>query len=130
VIFFSVIQTQRINNRLADSQAAQVHQQDCTTAFLAQTVEVLNERTAFSPELNAADEAKVKAEARLFGFVTRQTGNQNPSAAVLHQYQRLIGDYFDSIQHYLVVLGKTNINQRTNPYPTKEDYQSCLRGGK
>jgi hypothetical protein len=127
IVALSFWQTTRTNDRLAAGQQQQLVSQQCTTDFLGRAFEVLNERTQAAPELNQADKTKTEAEARLFGFLVKATGSN--SAFDSDEFNKRINDYFQGISKYLTALGRTNIDQQTNPVPTKEDYQACLRGG-
>lgn len=123
-------QNARTNIKLEDTQHSMMIQSDCTINFFSKTVEVLNERTTTTPELNDADRAKTQAEARLFGFVTRLgASTEQPSQHVIDQYNKLIHNYFDGITKYLNTLGRTDINQQVNPFPTVTGYRSCLKNG-
>jgi hypothetical protein len=132
VILLSFVSTLITNEKIQRQAKEATIARDCTSDFLGRTFEVLNERTSTTPELNASDEAKVRAEGRLFGFVVKAQAtnptDQTPPQEVIDQYNKLIRQYFDSIQKYLTTLGRTNINQTVNPIPTRTAYEACLRG--
>lgn len=123
-------QNARTNIKLTNTQHSMLTQSNCTINYLSKTVQVLNERTTATPELNEADKVKTQAEARLFGFVTRLgASTEQPSQHVIDQYNKLIHNYFDGITKYLNTLGRQDINQQVNPFPTATDYRACLRNG-
>lgn len=134
VVVFSVVRTQETNNNLADLTAQMARSSQCTEDFLARTVSVANDRTELNPELNKASADRVRAEGRLFGFLVQVNGSlkngEDPSQAAIAHYRKLVQAYFDAIQDYLVVLGRSDISQQNNPFPTSEEYNSCLRNSK
>lgn len=133
----SFISTLSTNMQLSHQQKAD-HERDqrstiqrnCTTDFLGRAFEVLNERTAITPELNEANKQNVQSEGKLFGFIVATQGQtpvgENPPQATIDNFNRLTRNYFNSIQRYLTLLGRTNINQQVNPIPTKAQYEACL----
>jgi len=136
IFLASFISTLVTNSKLQDTQDAmlvQAHRSDierrCTTDFLGKAFEVLNQRTSVTPELNQSDSDKVMAEGKLFGFLVKlQTSDSatRGSQETINKFNRLVRQYFHSIQRYLTVLGRTNINQVVNPIPTRKAYEACL----
>lgn len=125
LIVGGVLSTWRTNDRLAEQQAAMQRQQQCTTAFLATTVEALNERTDLSAALNEADAERIKAQGAFIGFLVQGTrpGAPEPSAA---DYREALGAYFDKVQAYLDLLTRQKVRTTNFPYPSSESYVACL----
>lgn len=102
-------------------------QQQCTEQFLSSTVEAASERTSLTPALNAADAERIKSQGKLIAFLVQ--ANQHPESVDAKQYTIVLTDYFEKLQEYLDLLNRQDNKQQLNPYPTKADYRTCLRGG-
>lgn len=106
-------------------------QSNCNVQILFPTVNALNERSSTSPELNESNRDRTKSEAKLFGFLVHSQSKPAQNSKIQEEtFDRLVREYFRTIQTYLTVLGRTDIQQQANPYPTIQDYRDCLRGGK
>lgn len=141
VISFSVLRTQGINEdlekntkelssaqeQITELVAQMARQQQCTEDFLAGTVGALNERTSLTPELNEADVDRIKAQATLIGFLVQAA--QNPEGVEAQEYSKVLNNYFGELQKYLSLITQADTKQKDNPYPTKEDYRTCLASG-
>jgi hypothetical protein len=134
VVILSFYQTTQTNQKLADAQEKYIASQSCTEDAFARLAEALNQRTAPTAELNAANKTRAMSEGELFGFITNvishQTDpNQQASPKQIERYGKLIGNYFTAIQNYLVALNHSDQVQKSNPIPTRAQYRACLAAG-
>lgn len=104
------------------SSQQDVHQsQDCTEKFLAAAVQSLNDRTTTTNDAVRADRVQNSAWAH---YVHEQLhGAQTGHPTSIKDQIKAVQDYFRKLHHYLELSRRAS---SMKPYPTKEDYRSCL----
>ena len=93
---------------------------DCTMQYLDRTIVALNERTTYTQEQAEANVELQKAQAEFLALLLRRP--PYPEAKRTEAAQ----NYLQTLTDFATVSTK-NVNAiAQNPYPTPEDFQSCL----
>lgn len=123
IVFFSVIRTQAINDDLKDAVASQMISQTCTEEFLGSTVEALNERTKHTTDQAEANIDLQRAQLKFIRVLVAP--GPTPDA----QGDQALNEYFNALTEYNRLTSLSAGKADDFPYPTREDYRTCLKGG-
>lgn len=94
----------------------------CTADYLSDTLSAVNERTTYSGEQSKANIALQKAQGEFVQNALQEPAlEQSRVAQALRTYLAALNDF---VEVSMKSLGKTT----TNPYPTDEEFQTCLAG--
>lgn len=122
IVAWSVFQTAKTNSQLADAQEAMQRSSNCTQQFLGATVLALNERTTYSTQQAEANVALQEAQVEFLSLLSTDRGN-DPAT-----FNEALGKYLEAQRTYSEVVALNAGQVRQYPYPTVEEYRTCLSG--
>lgn len=122
LVVVNSFRTGSTNEVLKSTQDDIKQTQQCTQSYLAKTITALNERTTYSQAQSMANVELQRAQAE---FIT--SALQEPPLEK-DRVEAGLRKYFDKVTAYVTLVGKTAGKQATNPYPTEEQFVSCING--
>lgn len=108
------------NNKLANAQERIDDVTSCTQEYLSKTILALNERTEYSTEQARSNVALQRSQSEFLAILLLK-----PPASD-ERVSQALADYFDNLNEFVNIAGKTADKAQRNPYPTTEELQSCL----
>lgn len=142
---FSAILSGVSVSKIADAQArnnetqtALARTQSCTESVLRQTINALNQRTAYSPEINVADLKRVQADAEkdkafaklVTASLAKPPVGEDEARKIVEAYGKELNESIQTKDRYIELVQVKDKKAEQNPYPTLDDYRSCLNEGK
>lgn len=127
---FAAFSSQRSSNEVRDNQFAQAKTAadlalttSCTQAYLGKTIKALNERTTYSTEQAQKNVELQRSQVTLLSIFLKE-----PEASQA-QAEAALKTYFDSLSQFVIVAGKTAEKAQLFPYPTDEEFKTCISAG-
>lgn len=120
IVVWGAFSAQKATNEVEATQNRLEQVTSCNEDTLTRTVEALNERTQYTA---AQATRNVELQRAQYQFLAILLEDPPPSDARINQSLRV---YIDALGEFVVVNTKATETQQKFPYPTPEDYQSCL----
>lgn len=120
IVVWGAFSAQKATNEVEATQNRLEQVTSCNEDTLTRTVEALNERTQYTA---AQATRNVELQRAQYQFLAILLEDPPPSDARISQSLRV---YIDALGEFVVVNTKATETQQKFPYPTPEDYQSCL----
>jgi len=121
---YGVVGSQKASRDVQDAQDAQGRTVACTQQYLSKTIKALNERTTYTTEQASANVELQKSQATFLNIFLRKPPASNTEA------EDALNAYFSSLTEFVKVAGQTQQKVTTNPYPTDEEFVTCVMGKK
>ena len=120
IVVWGAFSAQQASNKVEETQKELARVSHCTQDILADTVEALNERTEYTGEQASSN---VELQGAQYTFLAILLDNPPPTDQKINESLRA---YVDALGQFVEVNTKAQIKVKNNPYPTSQDYESCL----
>lgn len=117
-----------LSQRASSDVAQQTKQQqvvvDCTSEYLASTIEALNERTEYSSDQASANVELQKAQSAFIRLALQEPPLERT------RVEEGLRDYFTKLTAYVDLVEKTRMKQQEFPYPAEDSFELCVEQSK
>ena len=120
IVVWGAFASQKASNEVAETQVALEKITECNKESLTDTISALNERTTYTGEQATSN---VELQRAQYAFLAILLEDPPPSDARINASLR---EYIDALASFVEVNTKATVKVKNNPYPTTEDFESCL----
>lgn len=120
IVVWGSFMAQKASNEVEETQRAIARNSECTQLFLEDVLEALNERTTYTRERTDLNVDLQQDQALFLSTLLREPPPSNDVA------RESLRAYFKNLSRYIAVNAKAEAKAEKYPYPTVDDYDSCL----
>ena len=120
IVVWGAFAAQRASNEVEEAQNNIARVTECNQEYLAGTIEALNQRTTYTQDQAALNVELQKAQAQYLGILLEIPPPTSERA------KESLAAYFDALSEFVDVNAKARVKSENYPYPTTEDYDSCV----
>lgn len=120
IVAWSAFASQRASNQVTGTQDEFVIVSVCNQRFLAETIDALNQRTAYTQQQIQANTAVQNDQADLWRLLLEQPPKPEETRRMAAE------EYLKSLEEFLAVSEKTSSTVQDNPFPDITDLRRCL----
>ena len=116
----AAFQSQKASNNVERANREITAIGDCTRVYLDRTITALNERTTYSRAQADANVELQRLQSRFLSVLLVQP------PAPIEEFNGALQNYFDALNEFVRLAGKTSQKAAENPYPTEDELDRCI----
>lgn len=120
IVVAGAFSAQNASNKTDQNQAEISKITDCNQEFLTGTIEALNERTTYTQVQATRNIELQEAQSRFLAILLDQPPPSD------RQVRDSLSTYFNALNDFVDINAKTRMKADEFPYPTTQDYESCI----